>query len=150
NEGNQQLRVNGLLWGLNNWVYGANGRSDGTIRKPADPPSQAISIRRRDFRFRPETGAVEAVAGFSQFGLARDDWGNRFLSWNTTPFRHVVLEERYLNRNPYLAAAASVAYLADQTDQGRLFAISPPPTTFNREPVQFFNASCGNTLYRGN
>ena len=31
-EGNQQLRVNGLFWGLDNWVYGANGRSDGEVR----------------------------------------------------------------------------------------------------------------------
>ena len=52
-EGNQQLRVNGLFWGLDNWVYGANGRSDGEIRRPGDPPSKAVSIRRHDFRFRP-------------------------------------------------------------------------------------------------
>ena len=37
-EGNQQLRVNGLLWGLDNWVYGANGRSGGAVRRPGDPP----------------------------------------------------------------------------------------------------------------
>src|SRR5438874_1138060 len=30
-EGNQQLRVNGLYWGLDNWSYGANGRSDGEV-----------------------------------------------------------------------------------------------------------------------
>src|SRR5437667_11474743 len=31
-EGNQQLRLNGLYWGLDNWIYGANGRSDGDVR----------------------------------------------------------------------------------------------------------------------
>src|SRR5437867_988846 len=30
-EGNQQLRVNGLYWGLDNWIYGANGRRDGEV-----------------------------------------------------------------------------------------------------------------------
>jgi len=149
NEGNQQLRVNGLTWGLDNWVYGANGRSDGMVRRPDVPPEKAISISRRDFRFNPQSGRVEAVAGFSQFGLARDDWGRRFLSWNTLPFRQVILEERFLERNPYLNAESSVAQIADPADQGRLFAISPPPTTFNREPVHFFNASCGNTIFRG-
>ncbi len=119
------------------------------MRRPSDPPDKAVAITRRDFRFDPARGKVETVAGFSQFGLARDDWGRRFLSWNTAPFRHVVLEERYLGRNPYLAAAASVAAIADPADPSRLYAISPPPTTFNREPVQFFNASCGNTVYRG-
>jgi hypothetical protein len=144
-EGNQQLRVNGLVWGHDNWIYGANGRSNGDVRRPSDPPNKAVSISRHDFRFRPDTGEVEAVAGFSQFGLTRDDWGRRFLSWNTIPFRHVVLEERYLNRNRYLASAAPVAMISDPAEQGRLFSIAPPPTTFNREPVQFFNASCGNT-----
>ena len=46
---------------------------------------------------------IEAIAGFSQFGLAHDDWGNRFPSWNTIPIRHVVLEQQALDRNPYLA-----------------------------------------------
>ena len=32
-EGNQQHRVNGLLWGLDNWVHGANGHSGGTARR---------------------------------------------------------------------------------------------------------------------
>ena len=32
------------------------------------------------------------------------------------------------DRNPYLAEAASVALITDPADQGRLFAISPPPT----------------------
>ena len=148
-EGNQQLRVNGLYWGLDNWIYGANGRSSGAVHRPVDPPSKAVSISRRDFRFSPPNGAVEAIAGFSQFGLARDDWGRRFPTWNTVPLRHVVFEDRYLARNPYLAASSSVADTADPGDQGRLYPVGPPPTTFNREPVLFFNASCGNTVYRG-
>jgi len=147
-EGNPQLRVNGLLWGLDNWIYGANGRSGGAVRRPEDPPSRAIPLEHRDFRFQPDRGVVEAVAGFSQFGLARDDWGRRFLSWNTEPFRYVVLEERYLNRNRYLAATETVASIADPADPNRVWPISPPPITFNREPVQVFNASCGNTIYR--
>jgi hypothetical protein len=105
-EGNQQLRVNGLLWGLDNWVYGANGRSDGMIRRPDDPSSKAVSLAGHDFRFRPDTGEFELLAGRSQFGCARDDWGNRFLSWNTIPIRHEVIAERYLKRNPVLDASA--------------------------------------------
>ncbi|HMC66660.1 MAG TPA: PVC-type heme-binding CxxCH protein, partial [Gemmataceae bacterium] len=129
--GNQQLRVNGLTWGLDNWVYGANGRSGGAIHKPGEPPEKAVSIARSDFRFRPDTGPVEAVAGFSQFGQSRDDWGNRFTNWNTIPMRHVVIDERYLSRNPYLAEAKSVATIADPADL-RVYSISPPPQTFNR------------------
>ena len=89
-EGNQQLRVNGILWGADGWVYGANGRNGGTIRSPRRPEQAPVNIDRHDFRFHPETGEVEAVAGFSQFGNAFNDQGDRFISWNTVPLRHVV------------------------------------------------------------
>ena len=147
--GNQQLRANGLTWGLDHWVYGANGRSEGEIRKPEDSPGKTVSIRGHDFRFRPDTGEFEAIAGRSQFGLARDDWGNRFLSWNTIPIRHEVLPERYLNRNPQLAATESIADILEPGDTGRVFPLAPPPLTFNDESVKNFNALAGLTIYRG-
>jgi len=147
--GNQQLRVNGLMWGLDNWVYGANGRSEGEIRRPEDSPGKTVSIRGHDFRFRPGTGEFEAIAGRSQFGLARDDWGNRFLSWNTIPIRHEVFAERYLNRNPHLAATELVADIIEAGDTGRVFPLAPSPLTFNNESVKNFNALSGLTVYRG-
>ena len=106
-EGNTQLRVNGLSWGLDNRIYAANGRSDGEVRMTTERPDEPVSIRRRDVRFcfepepekdvhRPIAFDVEAIAGFSQFGLPHGDWGNRFPSWNTIPIRHVVLEQEAL------------------------------------------------------
>jgi putative membrane-bound dehydrogenase-like protein len=148
-EGNQQLRVNGLLWGLDNVVYGANGRSGGAVRRPGDPPDQSVPILRHDFRFDPATGQFEALAGFSQFGLGRDDFNHRFVSWNTVPFRHVVIEERDLSRNPFLTVGQSVAVITDPADTGRVYPISSPPVTFNRERTDYFNASCGLTVFRG-
>ena len=124
--------------------------------------SQAVSIRRRDLRFaaRPMPASTRAnclpappmsepIAGFSQFGLAHDDWGNRFPSWNTIPIRHVVLEQQSLDRNPYLAETSSVASILDLADGGRIFGISPAQARFNRESVAFFNASCGPIIERG-
>ena len=159
-EGNTQLRVNGLYWGLDNRIYAANGRSDGEVREPDRAAEKAVSIRRRDLRFRlacrgrrpgrsADARPVEAIAGFSQFGLPHDDWGNRFPSWNTIPIRHVVLEQQALDRNPYLAETSSVASILDLADGGRIFAISPPQARFNRESVAFFNASCGPLIERG-
>jgi putative membrane-bound dehydrogenase-like protein len=153
-QGNQQLRANGLLWGLDNWIYGANGRSEGEVRW-ADVSAgnklnaKSVSIRGRDFRFRPEDGKFEAIAGRSQFGLARDDWGNRFLSWNTIPIRHEVLPERYLSRSPHLAVTESLADIIEPGDNGRVFPLAPPPLTFNNESVQHFNALAGLTIFRG-
>ena len=148
-QGNQQLLVNGLTCGLDNWIYGANGRSDGEIRRPDDPPDKKISIRRHDFRFRPDTGEFEAIAGQSQFGTTFDDWGNRFLSWNTMPFRHVVIETRYLDRVPLLGGAESSQNLQPPGDDGRIFPLTAPPQVFNNESQTHFNASAGTTVYRG-
>jgi putative membrane-bound dehydrogenase-like protein len=156
-EGNTQLRVNSPAFGLDNMIYVANGRSDGEVRTPADPPAKALSIRRRDLRFRltadaggsPQASSIETIAGFSQFGLAHDDWGDRFPSWNTIPVRHVVLEQQTLDRNPYLAETSCVASILDMADGGRIFSISPAQARFNRESVAFFNASCGPVIERG-
>lgn len=149
-EGNPQLRVNGLLWGLDNWVYAANGRSDGNVRRPDDPAGKTVSIRLRDIRFKPDGSAFEPIMGMSQFGLARDDWGNRFLSFNTVPIRHAVIEDRYLLRNPKLPAMEAVAQIAYPNGTGgRLFPIVASQQRFNQEPVDYFNAGCGPAVYRG-
>ncbi len=148
-EGNQQLRVNSPTWGLDNWVYLANGRSGGAVRRPGDPAEKAVPIPRSDLRVRPSTGEFEPVAGFSQFGLPRDDWGDRFPSWNTVPIRHVVLEDRVLARNPALAGSRTVADILDLTDGGRIYSLAPAQARFNAETVAYFNATCGPTIYRG-
>jgi putative membrane-bound dehydrogenase-like protein len=137
-EGNQQLRVNSPTWGRDNRVYLANGRSGGAVRRPSDPDSAAVPIPRGDLRVRPDTGEFEPVAGFSQFGLPRDDLGDRFPSWNTVPIRHVVLE-----------APDGVADVLDPADGGRIFSLSPAQRRFNAESVAYFNATCGPLIQRG-
>ena len=79
--------------------------SDGAIRRGGISNAPAVSLRGRDFRFRPETGEFETLAGRCQFGHSRDDWGNRFLSWNTIPLRHEVIPDAYLARNPATASS---------------------------------------------
>ena len=148
-EGNQQLRVNSPTWGLDNWVYLANGRSGGVVRRPDDPAGKSCPIPRNDLRLRPATGEFEPVAGFSQFGLPRDDWGDRFPSWNTVPIRHVVLEDRPPTRSAIPGEARTVAEILDPADGGRIYSLSPTQRRFNAETVAFFNATCGPTIDRG-
>ena len=145
--GNQQLRANGLQWGPDGWVYGANGRSDGAVHRVGD--TNLYSLRGRDFRFRPWTGEFETLAGRSQFGLALDDWGHRFLSWNTIPIRHEVFPDGYFARNPNFPAAEVIADLMPPGDAGQIFPLTPPPLVFNNESSSHFNALAGLTIYRG-
>ena len=71
-------------------------------RRPDAPP---VSVQGADFRFRLDRNLFEPSSGPAQFGIAMDDWGNRFITSNTTHVRHVVFPWRYLRRNPFLVAA---------------------------------------------
>ncbi|MFO0939388.1 MAG: PVC-type heme-binding CxxCH protein [Pirellulales bacterium] len=156
-EGNQQLRVNGLTLGIDGWIYGANGRSDGDLRlcdRNGEPVGEPLHMRSHDFRFKPVTesspGKLEITGGFSQFGLAFDDFGNRFTSWNTIPIRHVVMEQRELNRNPSAPLFQTMQEILAEGSTPRIYPISKTTPRFNSEPPGYFNASCGLTIYRGN
>ena len=48
---NTQHNINGLAWGLDNWVYAANGGNHGEGHA-ARRPDDIVSIRGMDFRFR--------------------------------------------------------------------------------------------------
>ncbi len=149
-QGNQQLRVNGLVYGPDGWIYGANGRSDGEIYFVEDETAaKPISIRGRDFRFSIEQRRIEATGGFTQFGQDFDDLGNRFVSWNTIHIRQVVMEQRNLSRNPKAPITASMAELSREGSTPRIFPISPTTRRFNSELPGYFNASCGLSIFRG-
>lgn len=141
-KGNQQLRVNGLCFGLDGWCYACNGRSGGKIHSTRKP-DQIVDLGQHDFRFDPDSGAIERISGLSQFGAAFDAHGNRFISWNTVPVRHVALPRRVVERNPYWSPASETQIVEDPIEQNRIFPRSTRPRTFNREPPGYFNASCG-------
>lgn len=153
-EGNQQLRVNSPTWGLDGWVYLANGRSGGLVRVPHqqghDPrSSEGLSIDRHDMRFDPDRPErMQRVGGFSQYGLARDDWGDRFPSWNTVPIRHVLLGDVEVASDSPFSRLRLVSEILDLADGGRIFSLAPAQTRFNGETVAYFNASCGPAIYR--
>ncbi len=150
--GNQQLRANGLRWGLDNWVYVAAGGHHGEYGLETKIKSSRngteVPVGSRDFRFRPDTGEVEPQSGPTQFGRNRDDWGHWFGTQNSRPLWHYVLQDHYLKRNPYLA-----------TPDGRvqvLGAINPPVFPASALEKRFhsfqesgrYTSACGGMIYR--
>ncbi|MEK7684572.1 MAG: PVC-type heme-binding CxxCH protein [Verrucomicrobiota bacterium] len=147
NEGNQQHRVNGFEYGLDNWVYAANGDSGGEVRSVLT--GKTINIRGHDLRFRPQDGAFETVAGQTQFGRHRDDWGNWFGNNNPTWLWHYFLPEQYLARNPHLAVRQTKQYLANYPESTRLHSISRPLQRFNwPDLINILTSACSATPYR--
>ncbi|MDB4664526.1 HEAT repeat domain-containing protein [bacterium] len=106
-EGNQQLRVNGLRWGLDNWVYCASGSHHGGYGKDSQIKSlhtgTKYRVGSRDFRLHPDTGLLDPQSGPSQYGRSRDDWGNWFGVQNSYPLWHYVLADHNIRRNPHYA-----------------------------------------------
>jgi putative membrane-bound dehydrogenase-like protein len=148
-EGNPQHRVNGLVWGLDNWLYGANGDSGGAIK--SIKTGAQVNISGRDFRIKPDEGLIEAVSGPTQFGRARDDWGNWFGNNNSAPMYHFVLEDRYLKRNPHVLYPDVRVQVSDKPGASQVYPISKPLPRFNNpQSVNHFTSACSAIVYRDN
>src|SRR5256885_12922533 len=52
---------------------------------------------------------------------SHDDWGDRFPVFNNIPIRHVVIEQRYLDREPLLAGIETVGPISAPDDKGRVY-----------------------------
>ena len=150
-EGNQQHRVNGFEFGLDNWIYLANGDSNGVIESVKT--GQKIDIGGRDLRIRPATGALDAQTGQTQFGRHRDDYGNWFGCSNPVPVRHYVLADHYLRRNRFVTTPSLRRDVA-RADNTELFPISRvlshwsgyrPPTIGQSHR---FTSACSTAVYR--
>lgn len=146
---NYQARVNGLSYGLDNWIYGANGLLGGSIRGSFS--GKTVDIRGRDFRMNPDTGAFEPAAGITQQGRIRDDWGNWFGSDNSSLAWHYPMPEHYLRRNPNVISPEQRVYVPTGPEHNHVHPASKTLTRFN-EPGSANKATsvCGGTIYRDN
>jgi putative membrane-bound dehydrogenase-like protein len=151
-----QLRVNCPTLGPDGWIYFAAGLSAGNITSPGHPEKPAVKMT-GDLRWNPKTGDFETVDGKSQYGLAFDDHGRRFICMNRLPVQHVVLESRWLRRNPHLSFGETVQDCNERTvrtglkgggDGVRLFPISANITTADSHAGSF-SAACGVRIWRG-
>lgn len=126
---NYQARVNSLRWGLDNWVYGSGGLFGGKIK--SEITGQIIECSGRDFRMNPDTGEFEPVAGISQQGRMRDDWGNWFGCDNSVFLWHFPLPDRYVRRNPHVTTPNPRLYAVKDTEPNLLFPVSHTMERFN-------------------
>src|SRR5437016_12947326 len=123
---NVQAVMNNLVWGLDNHIHGAGGSNGGQIRPGDKPEAKPLVMTRNDFRFDPVTEQFELLSGGARFGGTFDDWGHRFLCDIRNPAQHIVLPQRYLARNPYLAAGSPLHDMAESGDQLPVYRISQP------------------------
>jgi putative membrane-bound dehydrogenase-like protein len=146
--GSTQLRVNAPTLGPDGWIYFAAGLSGGEV--------SGVKMT-GDLRWNPDSGAVENVAGRSQYGMSFDAFGNRFICMNRVQAQHVVLDPKWLRRNPQLAFSDSVqncpelvpnTLMRHTAGAARLFPLSANITTADSHQG-FFSAACAVHVWRG-
>jgi len=143
-EGNQQHRVNGLRPRLDNWLQVANGDSGGRIRSLTTGDS--ADVRGRDLRIEVDTGRLDPQSGQTQYGTARDDWGNWFGGNNSIAIWHYVLSDHYLRRNPHVRAPSPRNVLAGTI---AVFPTSRTLERFNDPGMRNrVTSACSPMLYR--
>jgi putative membrane-bound dehydrogenase-like protein len=146
-EGNQQHRVNGLRWGLDNWLYVGNGDSGGIIKSLLK--GTEVNVNGRDLRIRPDTSEIDAQSGQTQFGRERDDWGNWFGGNNSNPMWHYTLEDHYLRRNPHFAPPSVRKQVSVSPGAAPVFPRSNTLARFNDfNMANRFTSACSQMIYR--
>ncbi|MDC0937251.1 hypothetical protein OAS39_13280, partial [Pirellulales bacterium] len=152
-EGNQQLRVNGLRWGLDGWVYCAAGghHPDHGVGTRIESKRSGIKLElgSRDFRFQPDSGAIEPESGPTQFGRNRDAWGHWFGTQNVMPLWHYVLADRYSSRNPYAPMPSPVQrVVSPESWLARIYPASSQQKRFHsHQEAGHFTSACGGMIY---
>ncbi|HEY7327443.1 MAG TPA: PVC-type heme-binding CxxCH protein [Gemmataceae bacterium] len=145
--GNPQHRVNSLVWGLDNWIYCANGDSGGRIKSVKT--GKEIGLSGRDLRIRPDDGAVDAQAGQTQYGRSRNDWGDWFGCNNGNPMYQFALADQYIRRNRSLAAPDARVQVSVTPGAARVFPVSRTVTRFNDpHTLNHFTSACSAIVYR--
>ena len=148
--GNTQHNINGLTWGLDNWVYAANGGNHG-VGRPVGSPDHEVSLRGMDFRFRPDTGELEtSFETTGGHGIAFDTWGRMFGTHNLSHVQHMVFPVSYLARNPRLVVPTTRHMISDHDSSALLFQVSEAETRVNHpEQAGRFSGGSGIAFYGG-
>ncbi len=149
--GNLQHNYNGLSFGLDGWIYAANGGNNG---KPFwwDDRSTEIDLKGNDFRLNLETKELELL-GYSSggFELGFDDYGRMFETHNLEHISQLVFPDRYVN-NVSLISEHRLCNISNHEENGlaRIYPIGEQESRVNHpEQSGYFSGSCGVAHYGG-
>jgi len=147
-----QLRVSHPMLAMDNWIYLTSGLTAAKVTAPAwgklSTQPAPVELRRVDARFRPGTTELEPASGTAQFGQTFDAFGRRFICSNRNHVQHVVMDQRYLQRNPHLSFSQVVEDIPDHGAACRLYPISANIVTAAYHGG-YVTSACGLTIYNG-
>jgi putative membrane-bound dehydrogenase-like protein len=149
--GNLQHNFNGLTYGLDNWIYAANGGNSGRPFFESTPDS-VLDLRNTDFKFHLERNEMARVGESSGgFKITFDTWGNLFETHNLVHSSHLIFEDRYMENVP-VSPSHALKNISDHEENGtsRIYPIGAQQTRVNHpEQSGYFSGACGITHYGG-
>lgn len=148
---NLQHNFNGLAYGLDNWIYIANGGNSGSPFLKGKPETR-IPLRGGDVKIKHTLNSLERVGESSGgYKLTFDNWGHLFETHNLEHNLHLVFEDRYIENVPG-NPSHGLMNISDHEENGlaRVYPIGEQETRVNHpEQSGFFSGSCGITYYGG-
>lgn len=148
---NPEDSINGLTYGLDNWIYAANGSNSANLKWP-DSTAPPVPVREDDVRFNPRRRLIERTGrGALGFELGFDQWGRMFNTNNTHPLNHVVFPGRFIEGLPQ-PRYGTLNRLPDDVENGlvRIYPIGEQVTRVNHpEQSGYFSGACGPKVYTG-
>lgn len=149
--GNLQHNFNGLTYGIDNWIYAANGGNSGEPFFENEPDS-VLNLRGTDLKLDLENEVLRKVGRSSGgFKITFDDWGHLFETHNLKHVSHLVFEDRYLAKVP-VSPQHTLMNISDHEENGtsRIYPIGEQETRVNHpEQSGYFSGACGITHYGG-
>ncbi|MEO5583429.1 MAG: PVC-type heme-binding CxxCH protein, partial [Saprospiraceae bacterium] len=150
--GNLQHNYNGLMYGLDGWIYMANGGNSGKPYWWGDTTTQ-IDLRGQDLRINFELKVMERLGASSGgFGLTMDEAGNVFETHNLHHISQLVFPGRYAS-SLNIPWERTLANISDHEENGlaRIYPVGEQASRVNHpEQSGYFSGSCGITYYGGN
>ncbi len=147
--GNLQHNFNGLTYGLDNWIYAANGGNSGKPYWWGDTTTR-IDIRGQDIRFNLETKVMEKAGRSSGgFSLGMNEWGHLYETHNTQHVSELIFPGRY-QQSASLLKPHSLSNISDHEENGlaRIYPIGEQVSRVNHpEQSGYFSGSCGIIWY---
>ena len=149
--GNLQHNYNGLTYGMDNWIYAANGGNSGAPYWWGDT-STTIDLRGDDIRLDLEKKVIERI-GYSSggFELGMDEYGRIYETHNLEHISHLVFPSSYIQDHSLLVQH-TLENISDHEEDGlaRIYPIGEQESRVNHpEQSGYFSGACGITYYGG-
>ena len=148
---NPQHNFNGMMYGVDNWIYAANGGNSGKVHWPDDEKNN-VSIKGDDFRFYLYKKIFQRIGkSAGGYGITSDDWGRIFTTHNLEHISNLVFPSRYINDIP-VSPDHTLHNISthDDGESARIYPVGTQETRVNHpEQSGYFSGSCGITYYGG-